>query len=56
MIKAKAKAKAKAKKKEFHYKNETVDFLYKIISLKSKVIQEMEKEINNLRDLVTRRR
>ena len=50
------KTKAKARKKDFHYKNKTVDFLYKIIRLKSKVIQEMEKEINNLRDLVTRRR
>lgn len=46
----------KPKKKKFQYKTEAVDFLFKIIRLKSVVIREMGKEINNLRNLVTRRK
>ena len=46
---------SRRKHKKFHYKNEAVDMLFDIIRLKNVVIREMQKEIDNLRNLVTRR-
>ncbi len=49
------KTMSRRKHKKFHYKNKTVDFLFNIIRLKNVVIKAQQKEIDNLRNLVTGR-